>query len=96
MFKLIRPDDVAEIMCPTRNIPIPWTLELIWSLETGSPDAPGELWCGTIPGGLFRSTDHGASWQLVESLWNDPSRKEWFGGGTDQPEVFTGKRTVEG
>lgn len=84
-----KPDGVADIMCPTRNIPIPWSLKLIWALETGSPDVPGELWCGTIPGGLFHSTDHGASWQLVESLWNHPLRKEWFGGGMDYPGVHS-------
>lgn len=63
--------------------PKPATLELIWSLAAGGADQPGRLWAGTIPGGLFRSDDRGESWQLVESLWNDPSRAGWFGGGYD-------------
>ena len=67
--------------------PWPWRVEQIWSLEVGR--APGELWCGTIPGGLFRSTDSGASWQLVEALWNHPKRKDWFGGGADFPGIHS-------
>ncbi len=59
----------------------------IWSLEEGSSE--GHLWCGTIPGGLFHSTDHGASWRLVESLWNRPERARWFGGGADQPGIHS-------
>ncbi len=63
----------------------PWKLAQIWSLEAGG----GSLWAGTIPGGLFRSTDRGASWQLVESLWQRPERAEWFGGGYDQPGIHS-------
>src|SRR4051794_41023667 len=58
--------------------PLKWSLHMIWALEAGA--SPGELWCGTMPGGLFRSTDHGASWQMVESLWYHPDRKRWAGG----------------
>ena len=49
----------------------------------------GELWCGTIPGGLFHSRDGGDSWQLVESLWNHPDRKFWVGGGADYPGIHS-------
>ncbi|HMQ15709.1 MAG TPA: exo-alpha-sialidase [Phycisphaerae bacterium] len=83
-----RPDD-ADDRCPMRNVPIPWKLELIWSLETGGADQPGLLWCGTIPGGLFRSPDRGATWELVRSLWDHPARREWFGGGYDYPGVHS-------
>jgi hypothetical protein len=69
--------------------PVPATLKLLWSLETGGPDEPGRLWAGTIPGGLFRSDDAGESWQLVESLWNLPNREKWFGGGYDQPGIHS-------
>ena len=40
---------------------IPYSLINIFALETGGPNEVGLLWCGTIPGGLFRSRDHGAS-----------------------------------
>ncbi|HYE04936.1 MAG TPA: exo-alpha-sialidase [Planctomycetota bacterium] len=66
---------------PMRQLPVPWNVELIWSLEAGG--VPGEIWCGTIPGGLFRSTDGADSWSLVEPLWLHPDRKRWMGGGYD-------------
>ncbi|MES2075104.1 MAG: exo-alpha-sialidase [Pseudomonadota bacterium] len=62
---------------------VEWTLKQIWSLAAGGADQPGVLWAGTLPGGLFRSADRGASWQLVESLWNMAERAEWQGGGYD-------------
>lgn len=68
---------------------IPWKLSLIWALEVGDPSRPGHLWCGTIPGGLFESHDGGDSWELVQSLWNDPSREQWFGGGYDYPGIHS-------
>jgi hypothetical protein len=64
----------------------PWKLVQIWALERG---APGELWAGTIPGGLFRSTDDGATWTLVRSLWDRPERQEWGGGGYDHPGIHS-------
>ncbi len=67
--------------------PWPWRVEQIWALECGA--APGELWCGTIGGGLFRTRDRGASWELVRSLWDHPKRKAWFGGGADLPGIHS-------
>lgn len=75
--------------CPGRGIEIPWNLELVWALEAGGADEPGVLWCGTVPGGLFRSADRGDSWSLVESLWDEPLRKRWFGGGLDYPGIHS-------
>ncbi|WP_418317918.1 WD40/YVTN/BNR-like repeat-containing protein [Piscinibacter sakaiensis] len=63
----------------------PWKLVQIWSLEA----ANGTVWAGTLPGGLFRSADFGRSWQLVESLWNQPGRTAWFGGGYDVPGIHS-------
>jgi photosystem II stability/assembly factor-like uncharacterized protein len=65
-----------------------WALMNIWALEVAT-DADGALWCGTIPGGLFRSDDRGASWRLVEALWHDESRVRWNGGGADQPAIHS-------
>ncbi|HEX7911216.1 MAG TPA: exo-alpha-sialidase [Paraburkholderia sp.] len=67
----------------------PWTLQQIWSLETGGPDEPGVLWAGTIPGGLFRSADGGDTWVLNRALWDRPERREWFGGGYDAPGIHS-------
>lgn len=60
----------------------------IWSMALADGGA-GNLWAGTIPGGLFRSSDGGASWQLNEPLWNKPERERWFGGGYDQPGIHS-------
>ena len=65
------------------------SVSLLWCLETGGADQPGTVWAGTIPGGLFRSDDRGESWSLIESLWDHPSRSEWFGGGYDDPGIHS-------
>ncbi len=62
-----------------------WTLVQIWALESSA----GRLWAGTLPGGLFSSSDGAQSWQLCESLWNQPGRGEWFGGGYDVPGIHS-------
>ena len=67
----------------------PWSLQLIWCLEAGAASQPGRLWCGTIPGGLFRSDDRGDTWTLVDSLWQRPERKGWFGGGYDHAGIHS-------
>jgi hypothetical protein len=66
--------------------PAPATLKMIWSLEAG---AGTRIWCGTLPGGLFYSDDNAATWTLVRSLWDDPSRAKWFGGGYDTPGLHS-------
>src|SRR5206468_4005581 len=60
--------------------PVPWKLGHVWALEPGLDEEPGLLWCGTIPGGLFRSTNRGGSWEIVRQLRDHPARKFWFGG----------------
>jgi hypothetical protein len=62
-----------------------WKLVQIWALEA----AHGTVWAGTLPGGLFRSSDRGRSWQIIESLWQRPERAEWFGGGYDVPGIHS-------
>jgi len=84
-----RPAGVEEDRCPQRGIPIPWNLELVWALEPGGTDEPGALWCGTLPGGLFRSDDRGSSWRMVRTLWDHPGRRKWFGGGMDYPGIHS-------
>jgi hypothetical protein len=81
-----RPADATDVS-PMTQEPWPWTVQLIWSLCAGHQ--PGELWCGTLPGGLFHSTDHGLSWSLVRSLWDAPERVQWFGGGYDWPGIHS-------
>jgi hypothetical protein len=75
------PDPMAGWPPPKKEGP---SVALIWTLVPGGADRPGRLWIGTVPGGLFRSDDRGDTWQLVESLWNDPSRPKWMGVVYDQ------------
>ncbi len=77
----LKPEDSADT--------VEWKNKLIWSLEAGGADQPGVLWAGTLPGGLFKSEDRGASWTLVRSLWEVPQRAEWFGGGYDVPGIHS-------
>lgn len=65
---------------------IPRKVIKVWEFALG---ADGTVWCGTIPGGLFRTWDWGETWEFVRPLWNHPKRKEWFGGGADYPGVHS-------
>jgi photosystem II stability/assembly factor-like uncharacterized protein len=69
--------------------PLAWSTARIWAFASGGADEPGVLWCGTMPGGLFRSADHGESWQMVRSLWDHPQRRQWTGGGADLPGIHS-------
>lgn len=66
-------------------------LKKIWTIEeAGGKDGNG-LWVGTEPGALFYS-ENGKSFDLVEGLWNHPSRKDenqWFGAGRDHPFIHS-------
>lgn len=62
-----------------------WKLVQIWSMAWAGRSA----WAGTLPGGLFRSDDGGASWQLNRALWDRPERAEWFGGGYEVPGIHS-------
>lgn len=88
----VYPEQPAEYkpkMVPAEGKPAEWKLRLIWSIAFGGPKQKGLVWCGTLPGGLFRSDDHGKSWELNRPLWNEPLREEWFGGGADYPGIHS-------
>ena len=74
---------------PKSDAPDAAALELIWELVPGGLDEPGALWLGTIPGGLFLSTDRGETWVLNEALWTAPGREKWMGGGYDHPGIHS-------
>jgi hypothetical protein len=82
-----KPEDLVENDMWGR--PLPWSTVRIWALEAAGSDAPGVLWCGTIPGGLFKSSDAGDSWSIVAPLWHDPLRSKWMGGGADLPGIHS-------
>lgn len=67
-------------------------LKKIWVMEGAGKDYPGCYWLGTEPGGLFYTENDGKTFQLVESLWNHPSRSDesqWFGAGRDYPFIHS-------
>jgi len=82
-----KPEDLVENDMWGR--PLPWSTVRVWALETGGAGEPGVIWCGTIPGGLFRSSDRGQSWEMIRSLWDHPKRKMWMGGGADLPGLHS-------
>lgn len=83
------PGPGEQTINPMSGKPIEWKLQKIWALEPAHASQPDTLWCGTIPGGLFRSNDAGATWELIRTLWDDPKRNEWFGGGAELPGIHS-------
>ena len=70
----------------------PAKLRQIWCMNSSCHNDKHRLWMGTDPGGLFVSSDQGKTFDLVESLWNHPSRKtegQWFGAGSDHPFIHS-------
>lgn len=91
--KLHRSDDAGEswqeITTPAYSDSGDDSLELIWSMEFAEPGNPQALWTGTIPGGLFYSSDGGVSWTLNEDLWRQKNEQQWFGGGYDHAGIHS-------
>jgi len=68
---------------------VPAATRYLWAFAAGGTERAGEVFIGTEPGGLFRSTDNGNSFQLNEPLWNNPTRPQWFGGGRDHAGIHS-------
>jgi photosystem II stability/assembly factor-like uncharacterized protein len=52
-------------------------IKAVWSVTAEGP----RLYAGVEPAGLFRSEDHGQTWEPVAGLRNHPSRPQWQPGG---------------
>jgi hypothetical protein len=81
-----QPEGWEEPANPFTGKVTPWSLESIGSIQA-APD--GVLWCGTIPGGLFKSEDQGVSWSFIRSLWDLPERTQWMGAGVDYAGIHS-------
>jgi photosystem II stability/assembly factor-like uncharacterized protein len=57
------------------------SVKQIWQIALGSSDEPDTLYCGVEPAALFKSTDAGATWSLVQGLYDHPHRPLWQPGG---------------
>ncbi|WP_240745838.1 MULTISPECIES: glycosyl hydrolase [Cupriavidus] len=55
----------------------------VFWLTPGHASEPGAWYAGTSPQGLFRSTDHGATWESVPGFNNHPMWRNWTGGEQD-------------
>jgi photosystem II stability/assembly factor-like uncharacterized protein len=53
----------------------------IWQIALGHTDEPNTLYCGVEPAALFKSTDAGETWSLVQGLYDHPHRSQWMPGG---------------
>ena len=56
-------------------------LKQIWQIAPGRASETNVLYCGVEPAALFKSTDDGQTWSLMEGLWNHPQRERWEPGG---------------
>lgn len=86
---------------PTLN---PATLLKLWVMSYGKD---GRIWVGTIPGGLFVSSDGGETFELNRGLWDHESRggnlfdgegngtTKWYGTPAAEGEFAPGLHSVE-
>jgi photosystem II stability/assembly factor-like uncharacterized protein len=79
-MKVLRSTDLGRTFKETKSAPeFPKgdgrALANIWSLAAG--EGKKELWCGVEPAALFRSTDAGDSWTMVEGLSNHEHARTW-------------------
>ena len=69
---------------------MPASTKYLWAFASGGMHAPGTIYIGTEPGGLFKSTNNGDSFELVRGLWEHESRPDhWFGGGRDEAGIHS-------
>lgn len=83
----LRGEEWTELEAPKFPEGIEASVDYLWEIADGR--VPGRLWIGTNPGALFRSDDAGDTWVLCQSLWDHPSRGDWFGGGRDTPGIHS-------
>ena len=57
------------------------SVKQIWQIALGHQEEPDTLYCGVEPAALFKSTDAGQSWSLVQGLYDHPHRPQWMPGG---------------
>lgn len=55
-------------------------LKQIWQITPGRESEPDTIYLGVEPAALFASRDAGATWSLVEGLWNHEQRARWMPG----------------
>jgi hypothetical protein len=69
----------------TANVKFPadsgLSLKQVWQIVPGRASEPDTLYVGVAPAALFRSTDGGATFEVVRGLFDHPHRPRWEPGG---------------
>jgi photosystem II stability/assembly factor-like uncharacterized protein len=80
--KIFYTDDLAGEWQQASGLELPENaekpLERLWTIVPAEED--DHLWAGGAPGVLFESHDRGASWELNQPFWDQPTRPEWSPG----------------
>lgn len=71
------PGTVEEAFSGQNFADTPEQVVRIWNITPGRADEPGVLYAGIQPAALFKSTDLGESWSLIEGLYDHPQRGQW-------------------
>jgi photosystem II stability/assembly factor-like uncharacterized protein len=79
-MKVLRSTDLGKTFKETKSAPeFPKgdgrALANIWSFAPG--DDKKELWCGVEPASLFRSSDGGDSWEMMDGISNHEHARQW-------------------
>ncbi|MCC7009677.1 MAG: exo-alpha-sialidase [Acidobacteria bacterium] len=79
-MKVLRSTDLGQSFHETASAPAfpkddGRALANIWSLVPGPED--GELWAGVEPASLFRSGDHGDSWEMMPGISTHEHARKW-------------------
>lgn len=82
-MKVLRSNDLGQSFKETKSAPAfpkddGRALANIWSIEPGA--GKKDLLCGVEPAALFRSSDNGDSWEMVEGISNHPHARKWHPG----------------
>ncbi len=70
------------------KFPFDESVRSIWMIGNSKSQEEGSFFVGVEPAALFKTTDHGQTFSLVEGLWNHPSRPLWEGGGKGSMAPF--------
>lgn len=73
-----RPAGTPEEAFSGRPIPdTPEEVINVWNITPGRVNEPNVLYAGIQPAALFKSTDRGETWSLIESVYDHPHRGQW-------------------
>ncbi len=68
--------------------PLGRAVQHVFWLTPGHASRPAEWYAGTAPHGIFRSRDHGDTWEGVSGFNDNPKYKDWRPGpGNDPPDA---------